>query len=97
MPKRPWQRDLARGFVANALNPKVALFFLAFLPQFSDPARGSLTLQMLALGLVFIFQTILIFGCMARMVAMAAMRFSPPESLWLRRFFRCVRFSSASV
>ena len=30
-------------------------------------------------------------------VAMAAMRFSPPESLWLRRFFRCVRFSSASV
>jgi hypothetical protein len=54
---RPWQRDLARGFVANALNPKVALFFLAFLPQFSDPARGSL-LQMLVLGLVFIAQTV---------------------------------------
>src|SRR5574343_56833 len=32
-PPRPWQRDVARGFVANALNPKVGLFFLAFLPQ----------------------------------------------------------------
>lgn len=64
-PPRPWQHDLARGFVANALNPKVGLFFLAFLPQFADPARGSLSLQMLVLGLVFIAQTILIFGGMA--------------------------------
>lgn len=64
-PPRPWQRDVARGFVANALNPKVGLFFLAFLPQFADPARGSLTAQMRVLGLVFIAQTLLIFGAMA--------------------------------
>ncbi len=64
-PPRPWQRDLARGFVANALNPKVGLFFLAFLPQFADPARGSLSLQMLILGLVFAAQTVVIFGGMA--------------------------------
>lgn len=64
-PARPWPRDLARGLVANALNPKVGLFFLAFLPQFANPANGSVSLQMLALGLVFIAQTIVIFGSMA--------------------------------
>ncbi len=46
----------------NVTNPKVSIFFLAFLPQFADPARGSLTLQMLLLGGVFIVSTIIVFG-----------------------------------
>ena len=39
--------------MTNLLNPKVALFILAFLPQFADPARGPVWSQLLALGLVF--------------------------------------------
>mgnify|MGYP006194965047 CR=1 FL=1 len=43
----------ASGFLTNALNPKVALFVLAFLPQFTDPARGPVWQQILILGAVF--------------------------------------------
>lgn len=46
-------RAFWRGFVTNALNPKVALFVLAFLPQFTDPSRGPVWQQILILGAVF--------------------------------------------
>jgi len=50
-------RDLGRlyrqGIVVNTLNPKTALFFLAFLPQFVDPSRGVACVQVLLLGLLF--------------------------------------------
>ena len=42
-----------QGVVTNVLNPKVALFFLAFLPQFVDPSSGAPAVQMAALGLIF--------------------------------------------
>lgn len=54
-----------RGIVMNLTNPKVAIFFLAFLPQFADPAAGPLAPQLLLLGCLFIAATILVFGLVA--------------------------------
>ena len=54
-----------RGVFMNVTNPKVSIFFLAFLPQFADPSRGMLALQMMELGFVFIVSAILVFGAIA--------------------------------
>lgn len=54
-----------RGIIMNLTNPKVSIFFLAFLPQFADPVRGPISLQMIALGGTFIIATILVFGAIA--------------------------------
>jgi threonine/homoserine/homoserine lactone efflux protein len=48
----PARQVYLRSVLTGVLNPKVALFFLAFLPQFVDPARGAVPLQFLLLGLI---------------------------------------------
>lgn len=63
--KVPYGKLYRRGIVMNITNPKVSIFFLAFLPQFADPQRGPLAVQMLLLGGLFIVATILIFGAIA--------------------------------
>jgi threonine/homoserine/homoserine lactone efflux protein len=52
--QEPLRRAFVRGTIVNALNPKTALFFLAFLPQFVAPDRGGVWSQALVLGLVFV-------------------------------------------
>lgn len=54
-----------RGILMNITNPKVSIFFLAFLPQFADPGLGSLTLQLMVLGGVFIVATLMVFSSIA--------------------------------
>nr|WP_320048624.1 LysE family translocator [uncultured Desulfuromonas sp.] len=54
-----------RGVIMNLTNPKVSLFFLAFLPQFAQPQIGPLRQQMFIFGGLFIMTTIIIFGIIA--------------------------------
>lgn len=83
---------IRRGIVVNVLNPKVAIFFLAFFPQFVDSDRGSALIQMLALGLVFFVLALALDLAYALLAARAG--------AWLRsrpRVLRYQRFLSGSV
>ena len=54
-----------QSVIGNVLNPKVTLFFLSFLPQFINVNAGHVELQMVLLGVLFMLQTVLIFGAVA--------------------------------
>jgi threonine/homoserine/homoserine lactone efflux protein len=54
LPNRSLRRLFVQGALVNVLNPKTALFFFAFLPQFIDPDAGAVALQSAVFGLVFV-------------------------------------------
>jgi threonine/homoserine/homoserine lactone efflux protein len=76
-----------QGVVTNVLNPKVALFFLAFLPQFTTPRYGPLALQTLLLGFYFNAQGTIVNGLVAWLAGRAgsAVRRVSPARTWLQR------------
>ena len=77
-----------RGFFLNILNPKLSLFFLAFLPQFV-PAEGGTVAGMLGLGAVFMAMTLVVFICygLAAAAVSRAIRARPALLTWLNRLF----------
>jgi len=59
--KKEVKKLYSKGILMNILNPKVSLFFLAFMPQFIKTDQANISLQIIILGLIFIIQAILIF------------------------------------
>lgn len=68
-----------RGIVMNLSNPKVAIFFLAFLPQFTDPSTGNMTFQLFLLGIVFILVALVVFSAIACLAGLIAELFKRSE------------------
>lgn len=56
------KRVFAQAVASNVMNPKIAVFFLAYLPQFASPTAGSVALQVLTLGMTFALLTWLLFS-----------------------------------
>jgi threonine/homoserine/homoserine lactone efflux protein len=59
-----------RGVIMNITNPKVSIFFLAFLPQFSNPSKGSIPLQLMLLGGMFIISALTVFSSISYLAGM---------------------------
>ena len=81
-----------KGFLINILNPKLTLFFFAFLPQFITSDATSTTNQMIVLGAVFMVMTLVIFilyGIFASVISTYLVN-SPKSILWMQRSFSVV-------
>ncbi len=92
VPRQPLWRIYRQGIFVNLLNPKTALFMLAFLPQFVDPLRGPVELQILLLGSVLATLGLLSDGAYALLAA--------HFGRWLRaspRFARAQRYVGGGV
>lgn len=93
--REPLTRVFSQGVIVNVLNPKTALFFLAFLPQFVDPSRGAVPAQIALLGITFVALAL----CTDALYALL----SGTAADWLRRksesprFRRAGRYFSGSV
>ncbi len=86
-PRLAYRRIFAQGFLTNVLNPKVAVFFLAFVPQFIDAGAPDKALAFIILGCIFNFNGMLWCNGLAVFTAFASARLQvkPRVALWLNR------------
>lgn len=86
-PRQTGAQLYRRGVIMSLTNPKVTIFFLAFLPQFASPARGSIGPQMLMLGILFMLAAFLVFSALAVFSGSIGERLqrSPGVQVWLNR------------
>jgi threonine/homoserine/homoserine lactone efflux protein len=87
LPPLPYRKIFAQGFLTNVLNPKVALFFLAFVPQFISADAPNKALAFIVLGCIFNFNGMLWCNALSLFTARASERvkLSPVLALWLKR------------
>lgn len=88
LPALPYRKIFAQGFLTNVLNPKVALFFLAFVPQFIALEAPSKAMAFIVLGCIFNVNGMLWCCGLALTTARASerLKLNPSVSLWLKRF-----------
>jgi Putative threonine efflux protein len=82
MPRVNKLKLLRQGIITNVLNPKVAIFFLSFLPQFVDPTSPSFKLQLLVLGTWFDFQGAVILVGVAWVLGKTTQFFKQNPTFW---------------
>ena len=90
-------KQFIRGLLMNIANPKITIFFLAFLPQFVDPINGSIIAQFYQLGALMVVTTIVIFGTVALAAGTLSywIKGSPRTQVWLNRVSGMVFLSLA--
>jgi threonine/homoserine/homoserine lactone efflux protein len=80
-----------RGIVLNLLNPKLTIFFLAFLPQFIHPGAAPAGQQLIGLSAVFMAMTFAVFAAYAYLAGAARSLLAGPRAMrWLQRSFALV-------
>jgi threonine/homoserine/homoserine lactone efflux protein len=90
--RHPYRRLFVDGFIVNLLNPKTALFFFAFLPQFVEVSRGGVAMQIAFLGLMFAALGFVTDGCYALVASSAGS--------WLRQsrgYLKVERYVSGTL